>query len=246
MNMESRFFDLVVVAMLYQLGQRVAEDFHATTLALFLVVYAPVYSIWNDVRVFTNVCGCDDVVQRLGILLYMGLLLGYAANAASLRMPSQRNIEADPPSSTGPEHTSAAIQRLAAITPVETVAFATLQATIGFLVVAKLIRLVQQLIYAVWLPRFRISFLLSSGQKLLSIGIYLPLIWVRNEAAFWVLMALGAVHEFGLSFAQMCVWRYAERSAKWLEIEEGAFRPALHLDHHIERDALFLVLVLGE
>lgn len=232
--------------MLHELGERVAEDFRASTLALFLVIYAPVYSVWNDVRTFINVCGCDDIVQRLLILLYMGLLLGYAANAASLRLPSQVDVNAEPPEAESRAIQLNSVNSFASVEAVETASFATVQATISFLLVAKLVRLVQQLLYAAWLPRFKLSFLLSAAQKLLSIALYLPLVWVRNEVVFWVLMAIGAVHELGLSLARMCVWRYAERSPKWVEREEAAYRPALNLDHHIERDALFLVLVLGE
>lgn len=238
-----RFFDLVAVAMLYQLGKRVAEDFEGLTLALFLVIYAPVYFLWSDVRDFINVNGVDDVLQRIGILFHMGLWIGFAANAASLRLPSQMDVLPDPPESY---ISWGATVHLASVKPVKTKAYATLQSTIAFLLVAKLTRLLQQLIYAAWLPRFRASLLWSALSTALSMVLYLPLIWVRNETAFWVLMALGTVHEFGLSLAIKCLIRWEEQNAKGVGQRKSVYRPALNLNHHIERDALFLVLVLGE
>lgn len=234
-----RFFDLIVVAMLRQLSEKVAEDYRGVQLALFVVLFWPVFSLWNDIRHFLNVSGVDDIPQRLFIVFYMGLMLGYSVNAATLTVPSAGESNEESESSVAEMLSIASpdgITSFAAesdIEHIETPPFATLRATILFLIAAKLARLIQLAIYGASLPRFRTAYLQGVVKTLSCIAIYLPLVWVRNETAFWILMALGAAHEFFLRLASALVIRWQERDASHVIQEERGYRPALNLPHHM-------------
>lgn len=72
----------------------------------------------------------SQILQRLYILVTMGLLLGYSANASAIELPHEGASEP---------------------------AFPTLRAAILFFLVSRALRLVLYSLYAISLPTFRIS-----------------------------------------------------------------------------------------
>ena len=77
----------------------------------------------------------------------------------------------------------------------------TLQAAMSFFIVARAIRLAFSLVYSIALPRFKISFLGHALLQIISIALYMPLIWTTGQTPFWVFMSLGMAFEMFIRYA---------------------------------------------
>lgn len=110
----------------------------------------------------------------------MGLLIGYTVNASSIH-------------TIIPEIESQGVTN--------EVRLDTLQGAMAFFIVARAVRLASSLTYIIALPKFRRSFFGYALLQIVSIGIYLPLVFTMNQAAFWVLMTAGMVFELFVRYA---------------------------------------------
>jgi len=223
------FFDLIFVGIIHQLADGSTEVFSGSNVAKFIVLFFPSWTVWQDTRAFVNMSGTDDTFQRLYILFNMGLLLGYSANASAIEFPS----------STAGSDDSDIDKELG---------LPTLRAAVLFFLVARLVRLALTVVYALYLPKFRKAQLYSALGIFLQSAFYFPLIWVRSNPSIWTLMSLGIVCEI--------VQRYSAgliaQPHRWRNVNPLVMRanaeciPAYNIEHHIERQSQFVIVVLGE
>ncbi|KAH6689880.1 bacterial low temperature requirement A protein-domain-containing protein [Plectosphaerella plurivora] len=75
------FLDLLYVAIVANFSDDLAENPDGVHLAKFLLVFAPAWYIWADLREIMNSYYTDDLLQRTLILWVMSLLVLYANNA---------------------------------------------------------------------------------------------------------------------------------------------------------------------
>ncbi|KAK5083511.1 hypothetical protein LTS08_003704 [Lithohypha guttulata] len=75
------FLDLLYVALVANFSDDLAENPNPKHLAKYVLIFAPAWHIWADLREIMNSYYTDDIVQRLVILFVMALLVLYANNA---------------------------------------------------------------------------------------------------------------------------------------------------------------------
>ncbi|KAG5982078.1 hypothetical protein E4U55_002313 [Claviceps digitariae] len=77
------FLDLLYVAIVANFSDDLAEHPNGSHLAKYILIFAPAWHIWADLRELMNSYYTDDLSQRLVILWVMALLVLYANNARS-------------------------------------------------------------------------------------------------------------------------------------------------------------------
>ncbi|KAK1765194.1 low temperature requirement protein A [Phialemonium atrogriseum] len=75
------FLDLLYVAMVANFADSLSEHPDGQHLVKYLLIFAPAWYIWSDLREIGNAFYVDDLIQRLVILWVMALLVLYANNA---------------------------------------------------------------------------------------------------------------------------------------------------------------------
>ncbi|KAL6864003.1 hypothetical protein J3F83DRAFT_744249 [Trichoderma novae-zelandiae] len=75
------FLDLLYVAIVANFSDDLAEHPDGKHLAKYMLIFAPAWHIWVDLREIMNSYYTDDLLQRLVILWVMALLVLYANNA---------------------------------------------------------------------------------------------------------------------------------------------------------------------
>ncbi|KAM0242462.1 hypothetical protein ACHAPO_000881 [Fusarium lateritium] len=75
------FLDLLYVAIVANFSDELAEHPDGAHLAKYILIFAPAWHIWADLREIMNSYYTDDILQRLVILWVMALLVLYANNA---------------------------------------------------------------------------------------------------------------------------------------------------------------------
>ncbi|KAK2608864.1 hypothetical protein QQS21_002577 [Conoideocrella luteorostrata] len=75
------FLDLLYVAIVANFSDDLAEHPNGAHLAKYVLIFAPAWHIWADLREIMNSYYTDDLPQRLVILWVMALLVLYANNA---------------------------------------------------------------------------------------------------------------------------------------------------------------------
>ena len=75
------FLDLLYVAIVANFSDSLAEHPDGQHLVKYILIFAPAWHIWADLREIMNSYYTDDLVQRLIILWVMALLVLYANNA---------------------------------------------------------------------------------------------------------------------------------------------------------------------
>ncbi|KAF4448864.1 hypothetical protein F53441_7800 [Fusarium austroafricanum] len=75
------FLDLLYVAIVANFSDELAEHPDGNHLAKYLLIFAPAWHIWADLREIMNSYYTDDLPQRLVVLWVMALLVLYANNA---------------------------------------------------------------------------------------------------------------------------------------------------------------------
>ncbi|KAF7551320.1 hypothetical protein G7Z17_g5114 [Cylindrodendrum hubeiense] len=75
------FLDLLYVAIVANFSDELAEHPDGDHLVKYLLIFAPAWHIWADLREIMNSYYTDDLLQRLVILWVMALLVLYANNA---------------------------------------------------------------------------------------------------------------------------------------------------------------------
>ncbi|KAK4688918.1 hypothetical protein P7C73_g1188, partial [Tremellales sp. Uapishka_1] len=200
------------------------------------------WSIWEEARKYSNQSGTDDLVHRVWVLIGMACLLGYSANASAIELhPSEDELSLD----------STAVR-----------------AATAFYLVIKLTRVIVLWLYAYKLPRFRQSHTLMGLAVLIPMLVYLPLIWVTSRRAQIIIASIAVVVDLlridHVFYKLATHWKYHRQLRDWKRRGEefegskpnkpgwfsighiGVTTPAMNIEHVIERNAAFVVIVLGE
>ncbi|KAF7542906.1 hypothetical protein G7046_g10093 [Stylonectria norvegica] len=77
------FLDLLYVAIVANFSEELAEHADGQHLLKYVLIFAPAWHIWVDLREIMNSYYTDDLAQRLVILWVMALLVLYANNASA-------------------------------------------------------------------------------------------------------------------------------------------------------------------
>ena len=112
--------------------------------------------------------------QRLLVLFYAAILIGFSANANGIELPA---------------HAEEGHQN-----------FPTLRAATLFLIVGKVVRLGLFVIYGYALPKFRSSMYPAAVFTALFTCVYIPLLTTQSEAVFWAIASVGAASELMVSW----------------------------------------------
>ncbi|KAK9366391.1 Low temperature requirement A [Lipomyces kononenkoae] len=75
------FLDLLYVAILANFAENLAENVTGVALVKYILILAPTWHIWSDLRELMNSFYTDDMSQRIFILWIMALLVVYGNNA---------------------------------------------------------------------------------------------------------------------------------------------------------------------
>ncbi|KAL1408821.1 hypothetical protein Q8F55_005635 [Vanrija albida] len=235
------FFDLLFVAIIHQLADAAAEAATGVAVARFILTFYPSWSVWQEATRYSNVSGTDDLLHRLWVLVGMGCLLGYSANATAIEIhPSRSELAFD---------------------------HSAMQAAVAFWLVVKATRVVVLWWYAYRLPAFRIYHILHGVGVLLPMLVYLPLIWVTSRPAQIALATVAIIVDLvRLDSVALIIWgrlnqyrRFRRERAAGADPQRGAAGgsigrvdlpsmkfPAINIEHSIERSGAFVVIVLGE
>ncbi|KAM0752202.1 hypothetical protein T439DRAFT_379300 [Meredithblackwellia eburnea MCA 4105] len=139
----------------------------------------------------------------------------------------------------------------------------SVRAAVAFYLSAKLLRISQCLLYGWYLPRFRPAHIVRAWSILIGCCFYIPLltdlpprfylilpivaIALEVSAAYTVALSIKAVARARATWLpKLVAWIPMKRAAPEHGKGMASFTPALNLEHIIERNALFVVLVLGE
>ncbi|KAM0792278.1 hypothetical protein ACM66B_004969 [Microbotryomycetes sp. NB124-2] len=263
------FLDLVLVGVVHQLADVALEGgSNGATTAKIVICFYVCWSIWSDTRTWSNQSGVDDVTQRVQVLAILICLCGFSVNAAAIEVGS---------GSVAEEATSAAhrfVRRAAeAVTGHDASTTSGAEGAIehherqhavvaatAFFLVAKLIRILTYVGYAVWMPEFRASHL-SRVAGLVAVSlIFLGCLIAKDIRTVAIIAGVGAIFEIALKFTvgiAVAIERHRymrrQRDADESELAEASFintkgrkLPAFNLEHMVERTAAFVTVVLGE
>ncbi|KAJ5248832.1 hypothetical protein N7468_000283 [Penicillium chermesinum] len=75
------FLDLLYVAILSNFADTFVEDITGANLVKYILILAPSWHVWSDIRELMNSFYNDDLIQRILILWLMALLVVYGNNA---------------------------------------------------------------------------------------------------------------------------------------------------------------------
>ncbi|KAJ5092442.1 hypothetical protein NUU61_007312 [Penicillium alfredii] len=75
------FLDLLYVALLSNFADTLTEDISGAKLAKYILILAPSWHVWSDLRELMNSFYNDDLLQRVLILWVMAVLVVYGNNA---------------------------------------------------------------------------------------------------------------------------------------------------------------------
>ena len=78
------FLDLLYVALVANFAEDFAANPNGNGLVKYLLIFAPAWHIWSDLREIMNSYYTDDLIQRLVILWVMALLVLYGNNATEV------------------------------------------------------------------------------------------------------------------------------------------------------------------
>lgn len=76
------FLDLLYVAILANFAETLAEDISGAKLVKYILILAPTWHVWADLRELMNSFYNDDLLQRVLILWVMAVLVMYGNNAS--------------------------------------------------------------------------------------------------------------------------------------------------------------------
>ncbi|KIM26590.1 hypothetical protein M408DRAFT_16895 [Serendipita vermifera MAFF 305830] len=242
------FADLVFVAIVRIFGEVAAEEATVSNAIKFMLMFWPPWSIWADMRSYLNVSGTDDAIQRVYILLSSVLLIGYTAQGASIHVyfPGHGAEETTTTTTTTETEDGHAkfflFSRDLEGATISEEGYRALHAATGFFLVAKALRLLQLLLYAFALPRFRSAHLVQALFTLIPCLVFLRLFFVDSAADAMAVFVVGVLLEVvGKFLAGILVHMGATRRN-----QHKFFIPALEIGHVIEKTTAFFVLVSGE
>ncbi|KAG8844658.1 hypothetical protein FRB96_002976 [Tulasnella sp. 330] len=215
------FFDLMFAGIIHQLADGASESATGINMAKFVLIFYPAWSVWTDVKTFINTSGTDDVIMRTYTFFIMCLLLGYSANATSIKIEKPGETSSDGSATvtarsiatlfvrslfSRQDDTTVSSGEATGTTDVAPNTFdggyaftegfqSALPAAIGFFLSAKLIRIFFFLIYGYVLPKFRRAHYLQAAAVAFNACIYLPLIWVTSPSWVVGLFSAGIITE---------------------------------------------------
>ncbi|KAF7292874.1 hypothetical protein MIND_01186400 [Mycena indigotica] len=194
------FFDLLFVGLAHQLSEAAAEEPTGLGFAIYVLTFAPAFSVWGDIRDMANQFANDDVTQRAYIIWTMLLLVGYANNASSIHFRVEEGL--------GNAEGEVDLAFAANLN--------SLKWAIGFFAVAKLSRAAVLLIYSAFLPLSRRPLIAAAFNPLLMalilfIGIFTPL------RATITLAAVGIFADFTVRFFGIVLYKTFEVLGKRYE-----------------------------
>lgn len=242
------FADLVFVAIVHILGEVAAEKASIGNAVKFFLMFWPPWSIWADMRSYLNVSGTDDFVQRAYILISSLLLMGYTAQGASIELHTEEAGSFQEESTPSHKHSvKKVLSKLVGRSALEDMTisndgYAALRAATAFFLVAKAIRILLLLAYAITLPRFRTAHLVQVVFTLIPCLIFLRMFWVNDVVGAMEVFVIG----FGLDLIGKYVAGIVVHSGSSRKNRHKFFIPALEIGHVIEKTTAFFVLVAGE
>ncbi|KAL8278950.1 hypothetical protein RQP46_008619 [Phenoliferia psychrophenolica] len=246
------FFDLAFVGVIHQLAEGASESESSWAIFKFISFFFLGYSV---TRSFINTSGTDDVPQRVYVLLIMVLLMGYSSNASAVK------IECPVAVTEGVAETAARLFRRAVEGAVES---GTEHAS-GLTILPGGCELSdgwrKNKCSGYWIPRFRDAHVVRAISIATGTAFYIPLLFDISTVNFVVLPVLAITLELVGAYSVALTFKAFEAMRRALlhyglsnpvnkkeDLSDipAAFTPALNLEHIIERNALFVVLVLGE
>ncbi|GAA6022546.1 hypothetical protein JCM10207_006582 [Rhodosporidiobolus poonsookiae] len=232
------FFDLVFVGIIHQLADRAAEESSAWAVYKFLVAFWLAWSVWQDVRLFLNTSGSDDIPQRAYVLLVMALLLGFSSNASAVIIECTEGTEtagettATVGEGEGEAAASEAVHRL----------FRRAESDMGAVVeLGEGCELLEG-----WAKNVRAALAYYLVAKL-------PLMTHEEPVLFVALPIVAVGLELWTSFVLPITIKLAHtaplhrfQSTFYNKGHMHSFVPALNVEHSVSRMNLFIIIVLGE
>lgn len=183
------FFDLLFVGVVHQMSDAAAESPNGLGLVKYILTFCPAFSIWSDVRDVMNQMGTDDVSQRFYILWIMALLVGYTINASSVELAILNHELEEGALASDLEEQDASRKAL--------------QYALAFFCVAKLSKVLLNVLYGLCIPRARFAIWAQSANSglmclLFFIAIFLP---TRSMPGLYTLVVLAICLEILLKLA---------------------------------------------
>ncbi|KAK4699824.1 hypothetical protein P7C70_g6432, partial [Phenoliferia sp. Uapishka_3] len=255
------FFDLAFVGVIHQLAEGASESESSWAIFKFIVLFYLAYSVWTDVLLL----GYSSNAAAINIECPTE-----ATEVIETAVRLLRRATEEGEGQTGTEGTESHLTLLPGGCELNDGWRKNVRAAVAFFLVAKLLRIAQCALYGYYLPRFRKAHLVRAGSLVIGSAFYLPLLGVKRPIDFLVLPIIAITLELSAAFTvplsvkalaaiRKLVWRpsafqalpLASKSNSFSEKKEqkdepGQLTPALNLEHMIERNALFVVLVLGE
>ncbi|KAG8876147.1 hypothetical protein FRB97_004423 [Tulasnella sp. 331] len=265
------FFDLMFAGIIHQLADGASESATGINMAKFVLIFYPAWSVWTDVKTFINTSGTDDVIMRTYTFFIMCLLLGYSANATSIKIEKPGETSSDGSATvtarsiatlfvrslfSRQDDTTVSSGEATGTTDVAPNTFdggyaftegfqSALPAAIGFFLSAKLIRIFFFLIYGYVLPKFRRAHYLQAAAVAFNACIYLPLIWVTSPSWVVGLFSAGIITELSNRYVVGLYTIFIQKQ-RFKSGKDSWYVPALNIEHAMERMGLFVLLVIGE
>lgn len=235
------FFDLMFAGIAHLLAESALEDAPAYNVLKFVLSYFPAFSVWNEVRMFLNMSGTDDALERLGLLFMMLLLSGYSANAAAVHIFSRDSDEGLSHGSEGLGDVGKFIDENYYFTEGYASAF---RAAVGFYLVSRLVRVSLCLYYAFMLPSFRISMLVHGIVRICVSVLYVPIVATQDGETLVALLFTAMALDILTPYIAMFVLRVINKL--WKHRGRRMFIPAISHAHAMERFLQFTVVLVGE
>ncbi|KAJ7135420.1 hypothetical protein C8R43DRAFT_1020947 [Mycena crocata] len=187
------FFDLLFVGMVHQLSEAASEEPTGIGFIKYVLTFAPAFSIWGDVRDIANQFANDDVTQRAYILWIMMLLVGYSNNASSIEFGK---VETTEPGLEGHEDLTEQSMN-------------SMRWTLGFLVVAKMSKVLLSLIYALFLPMSRRPLIIATSNAVTLALLSLVAMFTSLHVTIG-LVALGIILDLALRLVGVLLYKTME------------------------------------
>ncbi|KAF7329842.1 hypothetical protein MKEN_00247600 [Mycena kentingensis (nom. inval.)] len=202
------FFDLLFVGMAHQLSEAAAEQPTGLGLAVYVLTFAPAYSIWADIRVLANHFSNDDVTQRAYILWTMLLLIGYSSNASAIQIHHEDAV------SLVTRASEAAAEGATEVASTGSGSFdANIKAlnwALGFFVIAKVSRALLSLVYAAFLPFSRRPLIYAALNPAFMAVVFLIALFTSLKATI-ILVVVGIIGgDVALQFLSVVLYKTFE------------------------------------
>lgn len=224
------FFDLMFAGIAHLLAESALEDVPRYTVLKFVLVYYPSFSVWNEVRMFLNMSGTDDALERLGVLLTMLVLVGYSANGSAVHI--------------GPADDLPVGKMLGNVYYFAEGYTKAFKSAVAFYLVARLTRIVLCVYYGLRLPSFRVAMFVHASVRICVSALYIPIVKVYDDGTVIGLLFAAMGLEIATPYIVMFILRVADKIST--RYGHKLFLPAISQAHAMERFLQFTVVLIGE